>query len=693
MGILGATPRTLVGDSPASATPEVSLNRAAWVQSARFLAAWIFPAALAIYLKWYLLADQSGFARVARSQGLRSLSFYDSIGFFRGEILLGAVAIPAALLLVNRLLRPNWAALLTAFVSLAATLIIGVQILSLKELGRFSSLKMLVVAASWGWHEPGANVKYLASAQGLAVAIALVGALLAVFWAARSARTPFPAASTAALKSCGEVYLFIVVAALLFSARSELPTTPYHRNAFTRAFESLRGDGAVQTADADAFDMGRAAALAVRDLTGLPQNELIDRYRKFASAPPPSADPRYFGKESGANVLFFVLETTPQKYLPVGTDLKQFPNFNRLQDQSFVATRHYTTFPITHSALFSVFSSWYPIDDPAEAYDSPSWDSTGDFLRRLGASGYKTAVFSPLRSPGIPDDALFDAIGFQKQVYPSAALASYDESASWQEKRVAADLDTLHLLESQMDAWMKHGDHFVAAFLPQIMHSPYPDHQSDGSAAGLQARGEALLKQEDTWMGEILSLLEKDGQLDNTIIVVFGDHGLRSISENPDMRRGTIDETAFHVPLIIHAPRALDHTEKISWLTSHIDVAPTVLDLLGVKAGRESEQGSPVWNPALAQRTTFFFAKPMFGADGFTTDGQFYMWHYFSDTIYEKPVAEFDPSDIVPRRSPVAHTVTSDITSIVAIERAWHHKFSVPGVAPVQSSKSQSPDD
>jgi phosphoglycerol transferase MdoB-like AlkP superfamily enzyme len=693
LGILGSTPHAIVGDSRSSAEREVSVNRTDWAQSARFLTAWIFPAALAIYLKWYLLADQSGFARVARSQGLRSLTFYDSIGFFRGEILLGALAVPVALLLVNRLLRPKWAACLTALVAVAATLVVGVQILSLKELGRFSSLKMLAVAASWGWHEPGANAKYLASAQGLAVATALLGVLVAIFWAARSPKKPPLAPSLGVLKSLGEVYLFLVVAALLFSARSELAVTPYHRNAFACAIASLRSDGMVQTADADAFDMSRSAALAVPDLTGLTTNELIELYREFANAPAPSADPRYFGKETGANVLFFVLETTPQKYLPVGTDLKQFPNFNRLQERSFVAPHHYTTFPITHSALFSVFSSWYPIDDPAEAYDSPSWDSTGDFLRRLGASGYKTAVFSPLRSPGIPDDALFDAVGFQKQVYPNVALASYDEHASWQDQRIAADLDTLHLLESQMDGWMKHGDRFVAAFLPQIMHSPYPDHQSDGSAASLQARGEALLKQEDSWMGEILALLEKDGQLDNTIIVVFGDHGLRSISENPDLRRGTIDETAFHVPLLIHAPRALDHTEQIPWLTSHIDLAPSLLDLLGVKGERGAEQGTAIWNPALAQRTTFFFAKPMFGADGYTADGDFYMWHYFSDTIYQKPVAEFDPSDIVPRRSPVAQTVTSDITTIVAIERAWHHKFSVPGAAPAQSAKSQSPDD
>jgi hypothetical protein len=55
------------------------------------------------------------------------------------------------------------------------------------------------------------------------------------------------------------------------------------------------------------------------------------------------------------------------------------------------------------------------------------------------------------------------------------------------------------------------------------------------------------------------------------------------------------------------------------------------------------------------------------------------MWHYFSGTVYEKTSAEFDPSDIVPRRSPVAQTVTSQIVSMVALEKAWHKKFSTTG--------------
>ncbi len=647
------------------------------MRSARFLAAWIFPAALAFYLKWYLLAGQSGYARVARSQGLPSLNFYQRISFFRGEIIVGVVVIPSALFLANRILRPRWAAPLTLAVCLGVTLVLGLQILSLKELGRFSSLKMLAVAFSWGWHEPGSNAKYLVSAQSLAVLLALLGAVGAVAWAVREGKAPSTDVSLAGIKNVAELLLFVAVAALLLSVRSDLPPTAYHQSAFTRAFISLRGENAIETGEAASLDMGRAASLPTPDLSGLSAAELIERYRALANAPAPRIDPRYFGKEAGANILFLVLETTPQKYLPAGTDLKQFPNFNRLQDRAFIGTRHYTTFPITHSAIFSLFSSWYPIDDPAHAFDSPSWDATGDFLRRLESEGYKTAAFSPLRSPGIPDGALFDAVGFRQQIYPQAALTSFDESGSWQEARIAADVETLHLLEGQLSQWAARGDRFAAAFLPQIAHSPYPDHQSGATAADMQARGEAILRQEDAWVGELLAVLEKNGQLDNTIIVVLGDHGLRSISENPDLRRGTIDETAFHVPLIIRAPKALDHMEKIGWLTSHIDVAPTLLDLLGLKGDRESEQGTAIWNPALAQRTTFFFAKPMFGADGYTGNGDFFMWHYFSDTVYQKQSAEFDPSDIVPRRSATAQTVTRDITTMVALEKAWHHKFSV----------------
>jgi phosphoglycerol transferase MdoB-like AlkP superfamily enzyme len=659
-------------------TPTVSSSSAnSWVHSARFLVAWIFPALLGFYLKWYMMADQSGFAREAQSAGLRSLNIYQKLSFFRGELFYGVLLVPAVVLVLNRYLGARWSAItVTGALSLAVSILLGIQLFSLQEFGRFSSLQMILVGLSWGWHEPASNMQYLRSQEAFVTFVAIIGIAVALGWAAKSESYPSSIRAASGWKTAGELCVFVVTTLLLVSVKSDVPASPYHESGFARAVTSLWKENAVETGEFGGLDMKRTAGLPSADLSNLSTSELITRYRQLTRAPLPERDPRYFGKQVGANILFFILETTPEKYLPVGEDLKQFPNFDRMQQRSFVGTRHYTTFPITRSALFSVFSSWYPIDDPGNVFDSPAWDSTNDFVRRLNSKGYETAVFSPLRAPGIPDAALFEALGFSSQVYPDSALTTYDQRPSWQQARIAADADTLHLLESRLDRWMKQGHPFAAAFLPQIAHSPYPDAGGSGSAEALKVRGQVILQQEDAWLGELLDLLQRDGQLGNTIIVVLGDHGLRSLAENPDMRRGTIDETAFHVPLLVYAPRALDHTEKISWLTSHIDVVPTILDLLGVTDSRESEQGTAIWNPELTSRTTFFFAKPMFGADGYTRMGNFFMWHYFSNTIYKKSRAEFEPCDIVPRGSVTAQDVTDDITKMVALEKVWHRRFS-----------------
>ena len=646
-----------------------------WIASARFLTVWLFPALLGIYLKWYMMADQSGFVRVARSMGLNTLNVFDRLSFFRADIILGGFVIPLALFVANRYLSTRWAALLTGMVSGSLIVSMAVQVFALKEVGRFSSLKMIVVGLDWGWHEPGSSVQYLASKETLLPLISLLGTVVAMVWAVRNSKRASSKHARNRWKIAGELYLFVVVVAVAPSFKSETINGPYHQSGLVRSVTSLWKENAVETGEFAGLNVQHADGLVAPDLSALSGAELIARYRQLTNAPSALADSQYGGREKGANVLFFILETTPEKYLPVDGDMKRFPNMDALRARSFVGTRHYTTFPITRAAVFSMFSSWYPIADAQDTFDSPNWDRADDFLQRLSSEGYETAAFSPLQAPGIPDSALFKAVGFGEQFYPASAITTYDERPSWKAARVTADLDTLHLLETNIDQWTTHGERFAAAFLPQIGHSPYPDSDSDNSAEGLQRRGQAILATQDAWLGEIVALLQKRGQLDNTIIVIVGDHGLRTITENPNLRRGTIDETAFHVPLLIYAPRALDHAEQIPWLTSHVDIVPTVLDLLGVKGNRDSEQGAAIWNPALADRTTFFWAKPMFGADGYTQGGQFFMWHYFSDTVYQKPTPEFDPSDIVSRNSAVARDVTSNILTMGALEKAWHARF------------------
>ena len=61
-------------------------------------------------------------------------------------------------------------------------------------------------------------------------------------------------------------------------------------------------------------------------------------------------------------------------------------------------------------------------------------------------------------------------------------------------------------------------------------------------------------------------------------------------------------------------------------LTSHIDISPTLLDLLGVNRNKTLEQGLGLWDSGLKDRTTFFLGNWYFGADGFHENGEFKMY-------------------------------------------------------------------
>ncbi|MGB7754345.1 MAG: hypothetical protein WCF88_22520, partial [Candidatus Acidiferrales bacterium] len=269
-----------------------------------------------------MMTDQSGFTTEARSMGLHSLNIFERVSFFRAELFYGALFIPLALLIVNRYLRPRWSAILTGLFSFAFSLLLGIQLLSLKEFGRFSSLRMILVGLSWGWHEPSSNAQYLLSRESLVTLSALIGIVVALAWAVRNSGRVNSTRAAFCWKTAGELCIFSVVAVLALSIKSDVPASPYHQSSMVRAAGSLWKENAVETGEFSGLDLQRSAGLTSADLSGLSTEDLIARYRQLAHAPVPVRDPRYFGKQAGANVLFFILETTPEKYLPVAGDLK-----------------------------------------------------------------------------------------------------------------------------------------------------------------------------------------------------------------------------------------------------------------------------------------------------------------------------------------------------------------------------------
>lgn len=88
----------------------------------------------------------------------------------------------------------------------------------------------------------------------------------------------------------------------------------------------------------------------------------------------------------------------------------------------------------------------------------------------------------------------------------------------------------------------------------------------------------------DTLVGHILGLLEEDGELENTFVFFFSDHG----AGMPGFKRW-LYTTGLHVPFIVHIPKKYRHLapfktgSESEQLVTFSDFAPTVLNLAGIE--------------------------------------------------------------------------------------------------------------
>jgi arylsulfatase A-like enzyme len=96
----------------------------------------------------------------------------------------------------------------------------------------------------------------------------------------------------------------------------------------------------------------------------------------------------------------------------------------------------------------------------------------------------------------------------------------------------------------------------------------------------------------DDELGRFLAHLDWRGQLDDTLVVVVGDHG-DEFHEHDDYGHSNLpyDELT-HVPLLMSFPdgTAIDQPQRVDDLVRCVDILPTALDLAGAELTAEMEQ-------------------------------------------------------------------------------------------------------
>lgn len=103
-----------------------------------------------------------------------------------------------------------------------------------------------------------------------------------------------------------------------------------------------------------------------------------------------------------------------------------------------------------------------------------------------------------------------------------------------------------------------------------------------------------MLAAVDDGVGQLFDALEASAQLDNTVFVFTSDHGYWYGEHGLSVERRLAYEEALRVPLLVRYPELVQPGKVIDAMAASVDLAPTLLDLAGVRGERRLDGRSLV---------------------------------------------------------------------------------------------------
>ena len=339
--------------------------------------------------------------------------------------------------------------------------------------------------------------------------------------------------------------------------------------------------------------------------------------------PPPS---ELFGVARGRNVILISAESL--QAFPIGLVVNGqpiAPRFAELAGESlyFANFHDQTHLGTTSDAEFMALNSLHPL--PARALANKHIDNHYRGLPAiLRERGYGTA--SAVASPGgiWQMSRLHPSYGFERSYFED----SYDireHFGEWASDREFFN-QSVPILAAQPEP-------FMTFMLSSANHHPYPipKHHRMLDLGELESTllGDYLQSVHflDAAFGQFVDALRADGLLDRSVLVVYGDHH-GFLGDSPDVARvlGFPERSDFdhlrtrkRVPFLIRLPKGQAAGVR-DVAAGHLDVAPTVLGLLGVEAQDRVMLGRDLTRDRLGARTPLVVFR-----DGSFADGEHYV--------------------------------------------------------------------
>ena len=158
----------------------------------------------------------------------------------------------------------------------------------------------------------------------------------------------------------------------------------------------------------------------------------------------------------------------------------------------------------------------------------------------------------------------------------------------------------------------------------------------------------ACVSYTDAHIGKLMKALEEAGIADNTIVVLWGDHGW-NLGDHTLWCKHTTFSSSLKVPLIIKAPGKLAN-QATKALTEYVDIFPTLCDLAGLEKPKQLDGKSLV---SVLEKPNQQFKDAIFtrwkNGDNITTSQYSYTeWKNDNGDLYAKVLFDHktDPKEI-----------------------------------------------
>ncbi len=437
-------------------------------------------------------------------------------------------------------------------------------------------------------------------------------------------------------------------------------------------------------------DATPSATERARTLDGPPRGE-AEAYRERLGA---------MGRSDRPNVLLIMLESVPADATGFGGYRTRpvTPNLDRLAAASARYRRVWTTSTHSNYAQMAILSSLFPRrGGRLDTYRNLEYPRVlpQDLLRPLG---YDTATFSS------QDENWQGMRRFQTTPTPHHFFASHSFDGPKMSTRSNAKIPDDTTVGAAIE-WLRRPRRspFYMYVNLQQTHFPYrlppgePRRFAGPTLQELQQRGlevaymriapaarddvrvafDDALRFVDAQVGRLLDALRASGELDDTLVIVTSDHG-ESFGQYGVVTHGkTLREPEARTPLLVSLPGRVAPRD-VDVPVSHLDVMPTVLDLLGLPPYPGYQGTSLLRREAAARERTgiFLTMQGLRHADGVVC----HPWKFVHDrskrrtALYHLGRDPGERQNLVNVRAPVARALEATLDAQIAAQLGYHRR-------------------